>query len=200
MNVLEKLEGVRNSQLCLIICHALETMLLIFISPVWVFSKTHLNSYHPLANLKQWDSYENLYLCLLGVTYSQERQAPIQLGPAWPLPWRLTRKAIHAQSRFSKGPHNCFTREKSILQKDTAPCLGSSRCSVTFLRIPRCRWRNQGTLFQPALSFNWVPGFGDVTELQVHVQFRELSWRLEEILGVGPSAWSNSSVIWSSRS
>lgn len=40
---------------------------LFFISFVWLFSKTH-----NLANLKQWDAFENLYLGLVWVTHSRQ--------------------------------------------------------------------------------------------------------------------------------
>lgn len=130
----------KQSQPCLCLCCSRETMVLVFLSLVW-FSKTHsFNYYQPVANWKQWDAYENLSLGLLWVTYSQKRQALIQLGLARQLPWKLRLTGHLHNAGSAKNWTDGFTRESPLSRKTQAPALALPNAQWPFCTHPTGRY------------------------------------------------------------
>ena len=130
----------KQSQLCLCLCCPRETMVLVSLSLVW-FSKTHsFNHYQPVANWKQWDAYENLSLGLLWVTYSQKRQALIQLGLAGQLPWKLRLTGHTHNAGSAKNWADGFTRESPLSRKTQAPALALPNVQWPFCTHPTGRY------------------------------------------------------------
>lgn len=128
------------------------------------FQKHSLNNYQPMANLKQWDSYENLYLGLLGMTLSQKRQGLIQLGLARPLSLEVHTHAIYTRFTpgFCEGSYSRLHERQVYSAGRPRPQMLSDLPA----HIPGCRRMCQGSSLQLASSSHWGPGLGDVTELQ----------------------------------
>lgn len=166
-----------------------------------ILKNTQLQQLSTYGNLKQWDSYENLQRGLLGVMYSQQRQALIQPGLARSLPWKLSLGGLMHKGGSARVCTAGFMQKSPFSRKIQAPCPGSSKCSVTFLHIPvgaeegargRCCSQPGPLIGCRALGMS---------------QSSKTSFGLENYLdnlmkysGSGSSAWCNASVIWSSRS
>lgn len=178
----------KQSQLCLSICHPHEPMVLIFLSLVWVFSKTQLQQ---LSSCGQFETMGLLWKPLFRPSVSDvfpEKTSSDSAGAGQTTALGNSESQDARRVQVLQRTHSWLHERKSTQQKDPGPCLGASKCPVTFLHI------SQGTLPLPALSLGLSQsskktGFSSENYLDDPMKY----------LGSGSSAWSNSIVIWSSR-
>ena len=153
-----------------------------------IFKNTQLQ---PLSTCGQLETMRRLWKPFFRPSVSDvfpEKTSSDSAGAGQTASLEAQTHGTYTQRRFCKELNRWLHERKSTQQKDPGPCLGSSKCSVTFL------YTSHGTLPLPALSLGLLQ-----SSKQVDFNSENSLDDLVKHLGSRSSAWSNSSVIWSSK-
>ena len=127
----------KQSQLCLSICHPHETMVLIFLSLVWIFSKTQLQQ---LSTCGQFETMGLLWKPLFRPSVSDvfpEKTSSDSAGAGQTTPLETQTHRTYPQGRFCKERTAGFTRESPLSRKTQAPALALPNAQWPSCTYPR---------------------------------------------------------------